>query len=232
MTEGNVSKIREEYRVIVRKNGISRYEWVEAQATVDKRDEKGNPITLVGSSLVITGRKKMEEDLITAKEKAEESNRLKSAFLANMSHEIRTPLNAIVGFSSILADAEEPEEKEEYINIIENNNTLLLQLVGDILELSKIESGTLEFVFSDLDLNALFKEIEESAQLRQKNEAVPIRYIPEMPDCTVNIERNRLTQVMTNMLNNAMKFTYSGSITFGYRLKDTDFLYFYLPECC
>ena len=122
------------------------------------------------------------------------------------------------------------EEKEEYINIIENNNTLLLQLVGDILELSKIESGTLEFVFSDLDLNALFKEIEESAQLRQKNEAVPIRYIPEMPDCTVNIERNRLTQVMTNMLNNAMKFTYGGSITFGYRLKDTDFLYFYVTD--
>ena len=200
---GNVSKIREEYRVIVRKNGISRYEWVEAQATVDKRDEKGNPITLVGSSLVITGRKKMEEDLITAKEKAEESNRLKSAFLANMSHEIRTPLNAIVGFSSILADAEEPEEKEEYINIIENNNTLLLQLVGDILELSKIESGTLEFVFSDLDLNALFKEIEESAQLRQKNEAVPIRYIPEMPDCTVNIERNRLTDRKSTRLNSS-----------------------------
>lgn len=129
-----------------------------------------------------------------------------------------------------MADTEEQEEKEEYINIIENNNTLLLQLVGDILELSKIESGTLEFVFSDLDLNALFKEIEESAQLRQKNEAVPIRYIPEMPDCTVNIERNRLTQVMTNMLNNAMKFTYSGSVTFGYRLKDTDSLYFYVTD--
>ena len=174
LTEGNVSKIKEEYRVIVRKNGVARYEWVEAQATVDKRDEKGNPITLIGSSLVITGRKKMEEDLITAKEKAEESNRLKSAFLANMSHEIRTPLNAIVGFSSILADAEEPEEKEEYINIIENNNTLLLQLVGDILDLSKIESGTLEFVYSDIDLNALFQELEESARLRQKNDAVVI----------------------------------------------------------
>ena len=182
LTEGNVSKIKEEYRVIVRKNGVARYEWVEAQATVDKRDEKGNPITLIGSSLVITGRKKMEEDLITAKEKAEESNRLKSAFLANMSHEIRTPLNAIVGFSSILADAEEPEEKEEYINIIENNNTLLLQLVGDILDLSKIESGTLEFVYSDIDLNALFQELEESARLRQKNDAVVIRYLPEMPE--------------------------------------------------
>ena len=182
------------------------------------------------TSVDIDHQKKIEEELRVAKDKAEHLDRLKSAFLANMSHEIRTPLNAIVGFSSILADAEEPEEKEEYINIIENNNTLLLQLVGDILELSKIESGTLEFVFSDLDLNALFKEIEESAQLRQKNEAVPIRYIPEMPDCTVNIERNRLTQVMTNMLNNAMKFTYGGSITFGYRLKDTDFLYFYVTD--
>ena len=227
LTEGNVSKIKEEYRVIVRKNGVARYEWVEAQATVDKRDEKGNPITLIGSSLVITGRKKMEEDLITAKEKAEESNRLKSAFLANMSHEIRTPLNAIVGFSSILADAEEPEEKEEYINIIENNNTLLLQLVGDILDLSKIESGTLEFVYSDIDLNALFQELEESARLRQKNDAVVIRYLPEMPDCFVNIEKNRLTQVVTN---NAMKFTPSGSITFGYHLKNTDFLYFYITD--
>ena len=172
----------------------------------------------------------MEEDLITAKEKAEESNRLKSAFLANMSHEIRTPLNAIVGFSSILADAEEPEEKEEYINIIENNNTLLLQLVGDILDLSKIESGTLEFVYSDIDLNALFQELEESARLRQKNDAVVIRYLPEMPDCFVNIEKNRLTQVVTNMMNNAMKFTPSGSITFGYHLKNTDFLYFYITD--
>ena len=165
-----------------------------------------------------------------AMEKAEQANQLKSAFLANMSHEIRTPLNAIVGFSSILADAEEPEEKEEYINIIENNNTLLLQLVGDILDLSKIESGTLEFVYSDIDLNALFQELEESARLRQKNDAVVIRYLPEMPDCFVNIEKNRLTQVVTNMMNNAMKFTPSGSITFGYHLKNTDFLYFYITD--
>lgn len=171
-----------------------------------------------------------QKELKAARIKAEESDRLKSAFLANMSHEIRTPLNAIVGFSSILADAEEPEEKEEYINIIENNNTLLLQLVGDILDLSKIESGTLEFVYSDIDLNALFQELEESARLRQKNDAVVIRYLPEMPDCFVNIEKNRLTQVVTNMMNNAMKFTPSGSITFGYHLKNTDFLYFYITD--
>ena len=178
----------------------------------------------------ITDQKILERKLRLAKEEAEESNRIKSAFLANMSHEIRTPLNAIVGFSSILADAEEPEEKEEYINIIENNNTLLLQLVGDILDLSKIESGTLEFVYSDIDLNALFQELEESARLRQKNDAVVIRYLPEMSDCFVNIEKNRLTQVVTNMMNNAMKFTPSGSITFGYHLKNTDFLYFYITD--
>ena len=104
------------------------------------------------------------------------------------------------------------------------------QLVGDILDLSKIESGTLEFVYSDIDLNALFQELEESARLRQKNDAVVIRYLPEMPDCFVNIEKNRLTQVVTNMMNNAMKFTPSGSITFGYHLKNTDFLYFYITD--
>ena len=139
-------------------------------------------------------------------------------------------INAGAQATTQTPDEEEPEEKEEYINIIENNNTLLLQLVGDILDLSKIESGTLEFVYSDIDLNALFQELEESAQLRQKNDAVVIRYLPEMPDCFVNIEKNRLTQVVTNMMNNAMKFTPSGSITFGYHLKNTDFLYFYITD--
>ena len=106
------------------------YEWVEAQATVDQWDKNGKPLSLVGSSVVITTRKQMELALRDAKEYAEESNRLKSAFLANMSHEIRTPLNAIVGFSNILASTEAEEEKREYINIIENNNTLLLQLIS------------------------------------------------------------------------------------------------------
>ena len=102
-----------------------------------KRGADGIPLTLVGSLLVITQRKKMEEELIKARDEAQESNRLKSAFLANMSHEIRTPLNAIVGFSSLLNSTAESCEREEYIKIIENNNELLLQLIGDILDLSK-----------------------------------------------------------------------------------------------
>lgn len=148
---GRISKVKEEYRVINRLNGIKHVDWVEAQAAIESYDEKGNPLTLVGSSLVISERKKMETDLISAKTRAEESNRLKSAFLANMSHEIRTPLNAIVGFSGILASTEEEEEKQEYVSIIENNNTLLLQLISDILDLSKIEAGTMEFVNSDFE---------------------------------------------------------------------------------
>lgn len=149
LIEGRIQKVKEEYRVVNRINGMKHVDWVEAQAAVESYDENGKPLTLVGSSLIITERKKMETDLISAKNRAEESNRLKSAFLANMSHEIRTPLNAIVGFSGILASTEEEEEKQEYVSIIENNNTLLLQLISDILDLSKIEAGTMEFVNSD-----------------------------------------------------------------------------------
>ncbi|MFQ7040127.1 MAG: histidine kinase dimerization/phospho-acceptor domain-containing protein [Barnesiella sp.] len=113
---------------------------------MEGRSENGEPLTIVGSLHIITKRKQMEQELIETKEQAEESNRLKSVFLANMSHEIRTPLNAIVGFSRLLATVDNESEKEEYIQIIENNNDLLLQLISDILDLSKIETGTMELL--------------------------------------------------------------------------------------
>ena len=230
LTEGNVSKIKEEYRVIVRKNGVARYEWVEAQATVDKRDEKGNPITLIGSSLVITGRKKMEEDLITAKEKAEESNRLKSAFLANMSHEIRTPLNAIVGFSSILAEDVSEEERIEYLSIISKNNDILLQLINDILDLSKIEAGTLEYVYANIDVNKMLSEIEQAARMRQPNANVAICAVMPMPDLLLYTDQRRITQVLNNFISNAMKFTNTGSITFGYEEPKDGYIRFFVTD--
>lgn len=126
------------------------YEWIDKQGAIYEYDSAGKPKTIIGSSIVITERKRMEQNLLLAKEQAEESNRLKSAFLANMSHEIRTPLNAIVGFSEVLAQTDEPEERKEYLDIIANNNALLLQLIGDILDLSKIEAGTLEFIYTDV----------------------------------------------------------------------------------
>lgn len=227
---GKVAKIREEYRVLDKREHHYSYEWVEAQATVDQWDKNGKPLSLVGSSVVITTRKQMELALRDAKEYAEESNRLKSAFLANMSHEIRTPLNAIVGFSNILASTEAEEEKREYINIIENNNTLLLQLISDILDLSKIESGSMEFAYSEFDLNALMRGLEQTSCLRLTSAKVEIEFDEYLPECYIRSEKNRLTQVITNLLNNAIKFTKEGTIRFGYHLLEKDSLYFYVSD--
>lgn len=229
LIEGQVNKVKEEYRVINKQRGLHKIEWVEAQAAVETRDESGKPLTLVGSSLIITQRKKMELELTTAKNLAEESNRLKSAFLANMSHEIRTPLNAIVGFSGILASTEEEEEKKEYVNIIENNNALLLQLIGDILDLSKIESGTVELIYSNIELNILMKELENSCQLKIKSDAVKLEFMTPTAPCHVHIEKNRLSQLIINLVTNAIKFTPEGYIRFGYELRNKE-LYFYVSD--
>ena len=167
---------------------------------------------------------------MSAKDRAEESNRLKSAFLANMSHEIRTPLNAIIGFSNILASTEEEQEKQEYINIIESNNTLLLQLISDILDLSKIEAGTLEFSYSNIDVNQTMEEIEQSMRLRLKKETVTLTFTERLPECTLYTDKNRLIQLISNFVINAIKFTQTGSIRMGYRLKDADTICFYVSD--
>lgn len=230
LIEGRAEKVKEEYRIVnVQKNNLHKVEWVEAQAAVEARDEDGKPLTLVGSSLVITNRKKMEQELTTAKELAEESNRLKSAFLANMSHEIRTPLNAIVGFSGILASTEEEEEKQEYVSIIENNNTLLLQLISDILDLSKIEAGTLELNYSNIELNELMRELERGFLLRVKTDAVKLEFVEPAGPCMAYTEKNRLSQLMINLVTNAIKFTEKGSIRFGYEMRENE-LYFYVTD--
>ncbi|KEJ85092.1 hypothetical protein HMPREF1002_04785 [Porphyromonas sp. 31_2] len=145
-----------------------------------------------------------------------------------MSHEIRTPLNAIVGFSGLLAVTENMEDKEEYINIINSNNDLLLQLINDILDLAKIEAGTLEFVDSDVDVNQLFSDIEQSSRLKAQD-GVQVCFVEKIPNCILRTDRNRVSQVITNFINNAIKFTTQGSILFGYRRRD-DELYFYVKD--
>lgn len=179
----------------------------------------------------VTKQKLAENELRLAKEKAEESDHLKSAFLANMSHEIRTPLNAIVGFSSLLAMTDDKEEKEEYINIISNNNELLLQLINDILDLAKIEANTLEFVYSDVDINQLLCDIEQTSRLKAA-EGVQVSFIEKLPHCIIRTDKNRLSQVITNFINNAIKFTKEGSIRFGYEHQEKKLRFFVTDTGC
>lgn len=162
--------------------------------------------------------KQREKELVEAKKNAEESNRLKSAFLANMSHEIRTPLNAIVGFSEVLMETDDPEEKKTCINIINSNNSLLLQLVGDILDLSKIEANTIDFKDEEFDLNTLFEEQRASFAMKVAKAEKPIDIVFEKSydNVFINSDRDRINQVLTKFLANALKFTDYGSITMGY----------------
>lgn len=168
--------------------------------------------------------------LSEAMEKAEQANQLKSAFLANMSHEIRTPLNAIVGFSNMLPSTEDRAEMREYADIIETNTDLLLQLINDILDLSKIEAGTFDFYPSSIDVNQTMEEIEQSMRLRLKNSDVTLAFTERLPGCLFYIDKNRLIQLLANFVNNAIKFTQTGTICMGYRMTDTDTIYFYVSD--
>lgn len=225
---GNKQYVKGEFRIITENNGKKVTEWIEINASVSIYDEDGRPAELIGSLLIITTRKKQEANLIAAKEAAKESDRLKSAFLANMSHEIRTPLNAIVGFSSLMATTNDKEEQKQFINIIESNNQLLLQLISDILDLSKVEANTLEFIYKPTDLNELISGVKETVNMRVKS-GVELSYTLGAAECCIETESNRLAQVLINLLTNACKFTNAGSITFGYEIRGSE-LYFFVRD--
>ncbi|MDD4514754.1 ATP-binding protein [Massilibacteroides sp.] len=175
----------------------------------------------------ISDQLRYEEKLVKAKEKAEESDRLKSAFLSNMSHEIRTPLNAIVGFSGIIADTDDAETRRSYYNIIETNNERLLQLVNEILDLSKIESGTFQFSFSSIMLKDLFEELLATHQVY--NKMAKLFFDPSPDNIVLMTDKNRLAQVISNLINNAIKFTPKGEIHFGYKIKTAE-IEFYVKD--
>ena len=226
-----ISSHRTEFRIISRLfSDEPSLEWVEAHASVNERDENDNPISLIGSMIYITERKRNEEDLIQARAKAQESDRLKSEFLANMSHEIRTPLNAIVGFSNIITHRPDLpiEKRNKYADIIETNNTLLLQLISDVLDLAKVDSNSLDFNYEDIDVNQVMQMAESTVQMRLKP-GVALNLIPGAPQCILNLPRERVSQVLLNLLTNACKFTEQGSINFGYQLREKD-IYFYVSD--
>lgn len=220
------SHLRRDVRIL-REDGT--YTWTRVNVMVrDFRPEDGI-IDMVCVNYDITELKETERKLIAARDKAEELDRLKSAFLANMSHEIRTPLNAIVGFSSLLTETEDMRDRKQYMAIVQENTELLLQLISDILDLSKMESGAFEFVKSDTDVNLLCSEIIRS--LRMKVPAgVELVFEECLPGCHVWADKNRLNQVISNFINNALKFTFSGSITLGYYRQTDGYLRFYVRD--
>ena len=192
---------------------------------VQNRDEK-----VLLTVRDITRLKKVQEELEAARRVAEVAGEQKTAFLANMSHEIRTPLNAIVGFAGLLSNASE-SERNSYVEIIKGNTNMLLQLVNDILDMSKIEAGTLEFIYSDTDVNQIMRELEGIFRLRLEEADSPVRIVfePCLPVCFIHTEKNRVSQVLSNFLSNAFKYTKEGSITLGYKVREDD-IYFYVQD--
>ena len=214
---GEVRDFKGEIRIL-HPGTEAQWNWVRTNVVVNQYQPENGVIELISVNYDITELKETEAKLIDAKEKAETADRLKSAFLANMSHEIRTPLNAIVGFSDLLKDLDafSPEEVKQFVETININCTLLLALINDILDLSRIESGTMDFKFGAFNLAFIMQEVHESQRLSMPRDVELRIEIPEGEDKLVITDSVRLKQVVNNLINNAKKFTVTGSITFGY----------------
>ena len=214
VVKGESTKLCRDVRI---RRADGSYTWTRVNVLVRNYRPQDNVIEMLCINFDITQLKETEQMLIKAKEKAEEADRLKSAFLANMSHEIRTPLNAIVGFSSMLEEAEDQEEKHQYITIIEDNNKLLLQLISDILDLSKIEAGTFDIIPERVNAKQLCNDLFQAMQMKATPQ-VELLMKDNLPELTFTSDKNRLYQVLLNFVTNALKFTSEGSITIDYKI--------------
>lgn len=207
--QGKAHHFRREVRV---KSGDG-WKWICTNITRNPQSVDPNKPEMICINYDITELK----DSQLKRERAEELDRLKSAFLANMSHEIRTPLNAIVGFSQLLAETDDPEERHEFVEIIDSNNRMLLQLISDILDLAKIESGTMDFKFADMSIKEVINEIVTSFRIKMPDNVALIAP-KDSPECQIYSDRMRLTQVISNFLNNAIKYTSEGCIILAYEI--------------
>ncbi|MCM1780762.1 PAS domain-containing sensor histidine kinase [Bacteroides thetaiotaomicron] len=214
VVKGESTKLCRDVRI---RRADGSYTWTRVNVLVRNYRPQDNVIEMLCINFDITQLKETEQMLIKAKEKAEEADRLKSAFLANMSHEIRTPLNAIVGFSSMLEEAEDQEEKHQYITIIEDNNKLLLQLISDILDLSKIEAETFDIIPKRVNAKQLCNDLFQAMQMKTSPQ-VELRLKDNLPELTFTSDKNRLYQVLLNFVTNALKFTSEGNITIDYQI--------------
>jgi signal transduction histidine kinase len=209
--------LKDEYHEIsqVKTARGDQYYWTDTYATVSARDTEGKPQTIVGTSMRIDERKEIEAALVEARNKAEESDHLKTAFIANMSHEIRTPLNAIIGFTSVLPDVQGDDERKELINLIQENNRKLLRIIDDVMTISRIESGKESVVMSAFELNDTLTAIL-SGYSSEVQQGVAMNSQFALPSLTVTTDMARLTDILNHLLANAVKFTVQGSITIGY----------------
>lgn len=213
LCQGIINNYHEIYRVPIAYS--NKFYWEESYATVAERDVDGKPIRLVGTTMRIDDRKAMEEALVEARNRAEESDRLKSAFLANMSHEIRTPLNAIIGFTSVLPDVDNEEERRMLLNLVHENSQKLLHIVDDVVNISKVESGKLELVMSSFDLNNELTMLADSVAT-DVSEDVKVSTSFANESQMVITDHNCLVEILRHYLSNAVKFTKAGSIVLGY----------------
>ena len=214
--KGNADKLSHKIRVF-RENGECT--WTHVNLFVRKYAPQDKVIELISINYDITDLKQIEEMLVNERDRAEASDRLKSAFLANMSHEIRTPLNAIVGFASMLVEEDDKKERQGYIEIMQENTELLLQLISDILDLSKIEAGTLDFNMGYLNIKDFCEDILRGYEIKE-DKPVPVLLASNLPDYRIYTDKKRLMQVITNFINNALKFTSEGQITLEYHFKE------------
>ncbi len=211
--EGDKDKYHEISQIRSSQDGS--YYWTESYATVTTRDTEGKPLVIVGTSMCIDERKEMESALVIARNKAEESDRLKSAFIANMSHEIRTPLNAIIGFTSVLPDIDGDEERKELIGLIQENNQKLLRIIDDVMNISKIESGKEKLVMTSFELNDFIRSVMDG-HVPNLQPGVSLSAMFNQSALNVTTDMDRLREILNHLLSNAVKFTSKGSIIIGY----------------
>ena len=213
--EGRTDFYHQEYQVVNKTTGASY--WEESYATIVDRKPDGTPTKIVGTSQRIDERKELEASLVAARNKAEESDRLKTAFLANMGHEIRTPLNAIVGFSDLLPVVQGEEERNQLITEIQENNKKLLRIIDGLVSMSKIEAGAKSLLMAKIDLNQLLQQMIDAYQPTTN---VQMKLQCQLNQLLIQSDRDKLQEILDNLVQNAVKFTTEGQITLGYDMKD------------
>ncbi len=213
MCEGRADFYHQEYQVV---NHGSKPYWEESYATIVERDGDGKPVKIVGTSQLIDQRKNLEASLVAARNKAEESDRLKTAFLANMGHEIRTPLNAIVGFADLLPVVQSEEDRYQMISEIQMNNRKLLQIIDGLVSMSKIEAGAKSLLMGKVDLNQILQQIAETYQ---PNTNLPINVQCPLPELKIETDREKLIEILDHLVQNAVKFTTEGEISLSYEVQ-------------